>query len=163
MTSTVSAAASFAIKTWLVITIAIAIFLGHYVLQLSALHRAVNIGKAAAPCPYLKPGCYGCGEDEAMISEILLTERTADQKFDCLGIQRLDVRAGVAECLKHEKRKNLMVIRSWCLGPNDLAELKKFAAETGFKRLLILASYSDAIRVVYDSAYESKNDNPSSR
>jgi hypothetical protein len=160
----VSAAASFAIKTWLVLGIGLAIFLGLYVFEIDHRLIALNQAKAAIDCRSFKPGCYDDVDDEAMVSKIIETAKAADQTFDGLGLARADVRLGVADCLKRDKNKGLLVIWSWCRRPGELAYLKQFGAATGCKRLLILGVHScGPISVEYDSAYTGKTESPSDR
>jgi hypothetical protein len=160
----VSAALSFAINTWLVAAMTLAIFLGLYMFELDHRLIVLNQAKAAIDCRSFKPGFYDDAVNEAMVSAISDTARTADQKFDCRALHRADVRLGIADCLKHAKRKDLVVISSWCPKPDELAYLKEFGAVIGCKRLLILAEYnSGPISVQYDSAYKSQNEKPSDK
>jgi hypothetical protein len=158
-----STARSFAIKTLIVIGSALAIFLGLYVFEMEHRLIALNQAKATIDGSQFKPGCYDCVDDEAMVSKILEVEETADLTFDGLALQRRDVRFGIADGLKNARHKDLLVVRSWCQQPDELANLRIFACAVGAKRLLVLASYSDAIKVMYDSAYRGKTEKPSGR
>jgi hypothetical protein len=159
----VSAAFSFAIKTWMVIGIAVALFIGLYVFDVSHRRMELNLATAAVDGSQFKPGYYDCGDDEAMVSKIFEIEGSADLTFDGLSLQRRDVRFGIADGLKNARHKDLLVVWSWCRQPDELADLKIFAYAAGAKRLLILGRHCQGVSVEYDSAYDSKSQDRSDR
>ncbi|MBS1991740.1 MAG: hypothetical protein JSS83_14565 [Cyanobacteria bacterium SZAS LIN-3] len=142
-----SRARSFAVKTWLVVGLGVAMPIGWCVFEIDYQRRELSLETAATDGRHFKPSYYDCGDNEAMASKIFEVEETADLAFDGRGLKRRDVRSGIADCLKKARHKDLLVVWSWCRQPDELANLRLFADAVGAKRLLILGRHCQGVSV----------------
>lgn len=166
----VLAARSFAIKTWLLVTISIAVFLGQHFATECFLWRALFASYMPIINQALKPGYYYAADEDLMFYRILATADTADQKLDLgTSLDEIDIGIGTYDAdrgrhvvyftrdqlhgfLKKQMKKDLLSIRMWQASKEELQSLRNFVSDLGYKRVLILGNQCEGVYVLYDSA-----------
>jgi hypothetical protein len=157
MSSPVTLAASFAIKTWLAAALIAGLFIGAQIVQTRHLStERQNREKAAATidCSRFEQGFYDDVNDPVLSLAITNTVRKANHSYSWMALRRADVRDGIARVLKREAHNDLLVVSALRLNPNELADLRRFGEASGCKRLLVVGQYCSGPNVVlFDCTY----------